>query len=390
MNGLTIYNGVRLQCDGRTLWATQKETASLFGVERSVITKHIQHIFESGELEEASVCACGAHTASDGKTYQTNLYNLELIIAVGFCVSSRKGVRFRQWANKVLQQHLIDVARNRGYKQEQETAGNSIESLPALSMPTARSNAQTEPCGPSGDVCIAPMPPADNSPEIIVHCADCRAVMAGLADESIDCVVTDPPYRLSAGTYVGGFLETPKGANGTVFKNNNIKPPEYFPEFFRLLKAGAHCYVMCNNLNLPDFINAGVNAGFRFMKSIIWNKGIRIGGRYYMSSYEHILFFFKSGRDHGINDVSTPDILEVPIRKQKDEDGYNVHDTEKPVELMEILIHNSTNIGETVFDPFAGIGSTLIACQHLKRHAIGCEIEPRYYDIIRQRLNQDL
>lgn len=98
MNGLTIYNGVRLQCDGKTLWATQKEIASLFGVERSVITKHIHKIFASGELEEVSVCACGAHTATDGKTYQTNLYNLELIIAVGFFVSSRKGIRFRQRA----------------------------------------------------------------------------------------------------------------------------------------------------------------------------------------------------------------------------------------------------------------------------------------------------
>lgn len=58
MNGLTIYNGVRLQCDGTTLWATQKEIAPLFGVERSVITMHIQHIFESGEPEEASVYAC--------------------------------------------------------------------------------------------------------------------------------------------------------------------------------------------------------------------------------------------------------------------------------------------------------------------------------------------
>ena len=90
MTGLTIYNGVHLQCDGKTLWTTQKEIASLFGVERSVITKHIQHIFESEELQEASVCACGTHTATDGKTYQTNLYNLEVIITVGFCVVKQR------------------------------------------------------------------------------------------------------------------------------------------------------------------------------------------------------------------------------------------------------------------------------------------------------------
>lgn len=387
MNGLTIYNGVRLQCDGKTIWATQREIASLFGVERSVITKHIQHIFDSGELQEASACACVAHTAADGKTYQTNIYSLELIIAVGFCVSSRKGIRFRQWANKVLQQHLIDVARRRGYRQDAEIPAETMESLPAPPISSAHTNAQTEPCGPSGGVCNAP---AVTTPEIALHCADCRAVMAEMADESIDCIVTDPPYRLSHGGDRGGFMGAPKGASGVVFDSNDIAPTDFFPEFHRLLKPGAHCYVMCNNLNLPAFLQAGIETGFRFLKSIIWNKGKRICGRFYMSCYEHVLLFSKLGIDRDINDCSTPDILNIPLKKQKDEDGYNVHDTEKPIELMEILVRNSTNTGETVLDPFAGIGATLIACQNLKRRAIGCEIEQRYCDIIRQRLQEVL
>ena len=70
-----------------TVWVTQKAMAEIFDVERSVITKHLKNIFESNELQEVSVCAKIAHTASDGKKYQTNFYNLDAIISVGYRVN---------------------------------------------------------------------------------------------------------------------------------------------------------------------------------------------------------------------------------------------------------------------------------------------------------------
>jgi hypothetical protein len=69
-----------------TLWCTQKAMAQLFGVDRTVITKHLKNIFESGELIADSVCAKFTHTADDGKEYQTNFYSLDAIIAVGYRV----------------------------------------------------------------------------------------------------------------------------------------------------------------------------------------------------------------------------------------------------------------------------------------------------------------
>ena len=74
---------------------TQKQLSDLFGSERSVITKHINNIFKSLELEKNSVSARFAHTASDGKTYQTNFYNLDVIIAVGYRVNAKRGTQFR-------------------------------------------------------------------------------------------------------------------------------------------------------------------------------------------------------------------------------------------------------------------------------------------------------
>jgi prophage maintenance system killer protein len=99
---------VRLDRD--TVWLTQEHMSQLFGRERSVITKHIRNVFKEGELEQAAVCANFAHTAADGKTYQVDHYNLDMIISVGYRVKSPRGTQFRIWATRTLRDHLI-----RGY-----------------------------------------------------------------------------------------------------------------------------------------------------------------------------------------------------------------------------------------------------------------------------------
>lgn len=89
-----------------TIWCTQKAMAQFFGVDRSVITKHLKNIFDSGELRQESVCAKNALTAADGKKYQTTLYNLDAIISVGYRVNSIKATKFRQWATSVLKEYI--------------------------------------------------------------------------------------------------------------------------------------------------------------------------------------------------------------------------------------------------------------------------------------------
>jgi len=89
------------------IWLTQKRMAGLFDVDRSVITKHLQNIFESKELDETSVSAKMAHTASDGKIYQTQYYNLDAIISVGYRVNSSKATQFRVWATQKLREFIL-------------------------------------------------------------------------------------------------------------------------------------------------------------------------------------------------------------------------------------------------------------------------------------------
>ncbi len=90
-----------------TVWLTQKDMANLFGVDRTRITRHINKIIEENELP-ISVCAENAQTASDGKIYITKYYNLDMIIAVGYRVNSKRGTLFRRWANQVLKQYLLN------------------------------------------------------------------------------------------------------------------------------------------------------------------------------------------------------------------------------------------------------------------------------------------
>ncbi len=98
---------LEVRLEKETLWLTQKQMATLFDTERSVITKHLRNIFNSKELDKNSVCAFFAHTAQDGKTYQTQYYNLDAIISVGYRVNSKRGTQFRIWATQVLRDHLL-------------------------------------------------------------------------------------------------------------------------------------------------------------------------------------------------------------------------------------------------------------------------------------------
>jgi hypothetical protein len=84
---------VEVHLDRETVWLTQEQMSQLFGRERSVVTKHIRNVFREGELASESVCAKFAHTAADGKTYQVDHYNLDVVISVGYRVKSTEGTR---------------------------------------------------------------------------------------------------------------------------------------------------------------------------------------------------------------------------------------------------------------------------------------------------------
>lgn len=217
---------------------------------------------------------------------------------------------------------------------------------------------------------------------------DCVEILKSIPNNSVDLLITDPPYKTTSRGNAGnsgGMLQKEINKKGQVFNFNDIDCEKYAPEFYRVLKDGSHCYIMTNHINLIHILNTFTANGFHFIKSLIWDKGNKIMGQYYMSQFEYILFFRK-GKGIKINNCGTSDILSVPNKKLKDSNGKNLHDTEKPVELMKILIENSSKEQDIVLDPFMGIGSTGVASVINNRQFIGIELDKTYYDIAEKRI----
>ncbi|MEA3292981.1 MAG: RhuM family protein [Patescibacteria group bacterium] len=98
---------LRVKLKEETVWLSLDQMAFLFNRDKSVISRHIKNIFQEKELEQKTVVANFATTASDGKTYQVDYYNLDVIISIGYRVKSQNGVRFRIWATNTLKKYLI-------------------------------------------------------------------------------------------------------------------------------------------------------------------------------------------------------------------------------------------------------------------------------------------
>ncbi len=232
---------------------------------------------------------------------------------------------------------------------------------------------------------------------------NCLNVMDLMIEKNIkvDCIITDPPYKLTSrgtsGTMGGEFWTSDLAKNGKVFKKGYLDIKDWIDKCFEVLKDGTHIYIMTNDKNLREYLNALHNSEFKYIKTIIWDKPNKICGRWYMTKKETIILARK-GKQRPINNAGTPDVLQTPtFKKQKIKivkngkvKNKNLHDTEKPVELMKTLIENSTNKDETVLDLFMGIGTTGVACKSLDRKFIGIELDEGYYNIAKKRIEEEL
>ncbi len=133
-NSIVIYQttdgetSIDVKFQDETVWLSQAQMAELFQKDRTVIGRHINNIFKEGELERNTTCANFAHMGSDGdQQYVTTLYNLDVIISVGYRVKSQRGTQFRIWANKILKQYLLQ-----GYAVNERLAAQKYDELSQL------------------------------------------------------------------------------------------------------------------------------------------------------------------------------------------------------------------------------------------------------------------
>lgn len=215
---------------------------------------------------------------------------------------------------------------------------------------------------------------------------DCMDIMSKMDGQSVDLIVTDPPYRtISGGDSNGKNSVRPKGmlkGNRKLFQyQNNILPKDWMPELYRVLKDGCHCYIFTNALNLKDMLITAEDCGFKLHNLLVWEKNNCTPSQYYMKNCEYILFLRK-GKAKWINNIGDS----KTVHQFNNIIGNKVHPTEKPIDLISFYIENSSNEGDIVFEPFAGSGATCVAAKQLNRKYVGIELDEQYFNVAKERL----
>jgi site-specific DNA-methyltransferase (adenine-specific) len=199
--------------------------------------------------------------------------------------------------------------------------------------------------------------------------------------ESVDLLITDPAYEsLEKHRAVG---TTTRLKHSKASSNNwfaifpNARFGELFHEVYRVLTRNAHFYLLCDAETMFVAKPDAERAGFRFWKPLVWDKCTIGMGYHYRARYELILFFEKGKRR--LNDLGVPDIISVPRIRG----GYPA---EKPPEVADVLIAQSSAAGDVVADPFMGSGSVGVAAVRLGRRFLGNDLNPEAVQIAAQRL----
>lgn len=211
-----------------------------------------------------------------------------------------------------------------------------------------------------------------------LYCGDCLIGMKELPDNSVDCVITDPPYNINL---------TPQRQLTQPIENDNMTPEEFkkflndvFTEVDRVLKDNTFAVVFLGWSTIPQFREV-LDKKWTLKAMPIWVKNNFGIGYYTRPQYEPCLLYMK-GEPKPLENAM-PDVMHFnKILKP-------FHSCEKPVALLRHLVKHFTKEGDVILDPFAGTGPTLVAAKELGRKYIGFELEQQYVDVCNERLKQE-
>lgn len=206
---------------------------------------------------------------------------------------------------------------------------------------------------------------------------DCLEVMDKLIKQNVkvDAIITDPPYGMD---YRSNYR---KEKYEKISNDNNLSfLDDFFQKCDKLLKDDTHIYCFCSWHNIDKF-KIGFEKYFKLKNIIVWEKNNTSMGDLkgsYAPKHEFILFGHKGRRLR--NGKRLPDVL------QANRTGNKLHPTQKPISLLQIFIYQSSNEDEIILDPFMGSGSTGVACLNTNRKFIGIELDEKYFNIAKNRL----
>lgn len=214
------------------------------------------------------------------------------------------------------------------------------------------------------------------SEEFQIYNEDCLEGMKRLADNSVDMIATDPPYCVGASS---------NGVKSSFADLNLMRPfwDQCFAEYRRSLKSGGHVY-LCTDWRTYPFLYPLMIKYLVVRNLIVWNYGWMKAGNFYRHMHELIIFGTKgeSRREFSCKESDVWQVRCVNYTKDRN------HPAEKPVELMERMIKNSSTKGGIVLDSFMGSGSTGVAAINTGRKFIGFELEEKFYKIAQERITK--
>lgn len=217
-----------------------------------------------------------------------------------------------------------------------------------------------------------------------IYCGDCLEIMRGMADKSVDAVITDPPYdeRTHNGAVTHGGNDRASDLGIGSFKNlTTADPPILVNEFLRLSRRWSLVFCTLEDVRLwrdtAWEVCAWVRAG-------VWdrvNPAPQFTGDRPSQAAEAIAIMHNPTNNKRWNAGGNPGIWRYSV-----EFGHKLHPTQKPLKLIKKLIADFTDTEETILDPFMGSGTTGVACVQTGRNFIGVEIDPEYFKIAEKRI----
>lgn len=226
-------------------------------------------------------------------------------------------------------------------------------------------------------------PPTDKPPyyqrgDVTLYHGDCLEYMKTMPENSVDAVVTDPPWMdYETGMYDASEWHRPVG---------KMQPSEYCNDLFRVLKDRAAIILWCRWDVFHEHAASLAESGFDVRNCIVWDKGTHTAGDLDGNigyQHEQAVFAVKGcWKRHTKREVNMWRVPHLFSKEKRD------HPTEKPVPLMSRSVQLVAQRGDTVFDPFMGSGTTGVACVKLGRKFIGCELDESYCAIAAKRISQ--